>query len=153
MQSSGEHSNLHSIAARVIIIASSVWTAGLQLFSSSSLAYRAAGPGVVIDLVNVAVLCISALALADVVWHDTMRRGLLWPSFPCRLRHRICIWVYTSLAAAFAVRAFVATGDPAAAFQVGGYYVLISAGIIIEAAAIAHEHRQEPPCHISSSKD
>jgi hypothetical protein len=138
--------NLHSIAARVLIIASSVWTAALQLFSTTSLAYRAAGPGLTIDVVNVIVLCISALAVADVVWHDVLRRGLVWPSFPRKARHRICVWVYTSLAGAFAIRAFVATGDTAAALPVGGYYVLLAVGIAVEAAALAHEQRDDATC-------
>ena len=148
IMSKAEHALLlHALAARALIISSSVWTAGLQLFSPTSLAYRAAGAGQIIDAVNMAVLVISAVALADVVWHDVLRRGLIWPSFPALHRHRICVWVYSSLAAAFGIRAFVATGDTSAALQVGGYYVLLAGGIAIEAAALAHESRKsEEPC-------
>jgi hypothetical protein len=60
------------------------------------------------------------------------------------------------LAAAFAVRAFIASGsDFAAVAQVAVYYVLMSGGILIEAAAIAHEDREEQdePCRTVSKSD
>jgi hypothetical protein len=131
-----------------MIVVASMWTAGLQLFAPLSLAYRAAGSSTVIDVVNVAVLVLSGLALADIAWHDILRRGLILPSFPMRWRHQFCVATYSALAAAFGIRAFVATGDPAAVVQVGLYYVLVAAGITIEAAALAHEQREErePSC-------
>lgn len=137
---------LQGTIARGLIVIASLWTAGLQLFAPASLAYQAAGPGVVIDLVNIGVLALAGLALADLVWHDILGRGLVWPSFPHRQRHMICVWVYTQLAAAFGIRAFVAAGDPSTVIRVGAYYVLLSAFIAAEAYALADEQREEPPC-------
>ncbi len=96
-----------------------------------------------IDAINVAVLLIAGLALADVVWHDLMRKGLIWPSFPNRSRHQICVWVYMALASAFGIRAFIAAGDPVASLQVGAYYVLLAAGITMEAIALSKEERSQ----------
>jgi hypothetical protein len=142
---------LHGTAARAIIVIASLWTAGLQLLAPGSLAYRAAGDGWLIDAINLAVLCIAGLAAADVLWHDILRRGLILPGFPAQTRHQVCVWVYSALAAAFAIRAFIATGDTGTALQVGGYYVLIAAGILLEALALANEQREEQPSCRSES--
>ena len=133
--------NLHGISARFLIVVASMWTAGLQLLSPSSLAYRAAGDGYVIDAINIVILVIAAVAAADVIWHDILRKGLVWPSFPAQKRHRICVMVYVALAGAFGIRAFIASGDVHSALQVGSYYVLIAAGIALEAAALSDESR------------
>jgi hypothetical protein len=148
--------NLHAIAARVLIVTASVYTASLQLFSPTSLAYRAAGDSWLIDAVNVLVLLLAGVALADLLWRDVLQRGLILPSIPMRIRHRVCVAVYMGLAAAFAVRAFIASGsDPGVVLQVATYYVLLSGGILIEAAAIAHEEREEQdePCRTASESD
>jgi hypothetical protein len=137
-----KHSSMHAIAARMLIVVASMWTAALQLFSPTSLAYRAAGDGQIIDAINVIVLCVAAVAAADLIWHDLLQRGLILPKFPARRRHHVCVWVYSTLAAAFGVRAFVASGDAATAAQVGLYYVLIAAGIAMEAVALANEKRE-----------
>jgi hypothetical protein len=141
---------LHSIAARSLIVVASLWTAGLQLFSPTSLAYRAAGNSVLIDIVNWAVLALSGVAAADLLWRDILGRGLIWPSFDEHKRHHICVATYTALAGAFAMRAFVAAGgDTSTVLQVGTYYLLVAAGIAVEAAAIANEER-EYPCRTHS---
>jgi hypothetical protein len=148
--------NLHAIAARVLIIVASAYTATLQLFSASSLAYRAAGDSWLIDAINVLVLLLAGIALADVLWRDMLHRGLILPSIPGRIRHRLCVAVYMSLAAAFGVRAFIAAGnDISVVLQVATYYVLLSGGILIEAAAIAHEERkeQDESCRTASKSD
>jgi hypothetical protein len=137
--------DIHATAARVLIIAASAWTAGLQLWAPSSLAYRAAGDSMLIDAMNWVVLALAGVAVADVVWCGILRRGLILPRIPTLTRHHLCVALYSALAGAFAVRAFIATGDPRAALPVGAYYVLVAAGIAIEAAAIAHEQR-DPPC-------
>jgi hypothetical protein len=134
---------LHGTAARFLIVVGSAYTACLQLFSSTSLAYRAAGDGWLIDVINIAVLIIAAVGAADLVWHDILRRGLIWPSFPMRQRHQACVAVYAMLAGAFGIRAFIVPGDSEIALQVGAYYVLFTAGIAIEAAAMAFEQREE----------
>ena len=143
---------LHSISARVLIVVASLWTACLQLFSPSSLAYRAAGDSWLIDAVNWAVLGLAGLAAADVIWRDILRRGLILPSINAHTRHHVCVAVYSALAWAFAMRAFIAAGDPSTVLQVGAYYVLIAAGIAAEAAAIASEERK-PTCRSASDAD
>jgi hypothetical protein len=143
---------MHSIAARLLIVVASVYTALLQLFSPTSLAYRAAGDGWLIDAVNVLVLCLSGIALADLIWRDVLNKGLILPGIRVSVRHQLCVATYSALASAFAVRAFVASsGEWSAVWQVGSYYLLIAAGIAVEAAAIANEERQE--CRTDSSKD
>jgi hypothetical protein len=138
-------STLHSISARALIVAASLWTAGLQLFSPTSLAYRAAGDSVLIDLVNCAVLALGGLAAADLIWRDILGLGLIWPSFDEHKRHHICVATYTALAGAFAMRAFIsAGGETSTVLQVGTYYLLVAAGIAVEAAAIANEERDYP---------
>ena len=142
---------LHSISSRLLIVVASMYTAALQLFSPASLAYRAAGDGWVIDMVNVIVLALAGIAAGDLLWRDILRKGLILPRVNVHTRHQFCVGLYSALSAAFAVRAFVALdGETSAVLQVGTYYVLISAGIAIEAAAIAHEQRQEPPCPTAS---
>ena len=136
-------SSLHAFAARLFIVVASMYTACLQLFSESSLAFRAAGDSWLIDAINWAVIGLAGLAGADLLWRDILRRGLIWPIFDAHLRHHICVATYSGLAGAFAVRAFLAVGsDKSAVAQVGIYYVLIAIGIAIEAAATAHEERQ-----------
>jgi len=141
---------LHGTSARSFAVIASVWTAGLQLFSPTSLAYRAAGDGSMIDFMNVIVLCVAALAAADVVWRDILRRGLIWPNFPGRSRHQICVLVYSTLSATFGIRAFLAAGDFRIAFQVGGYYTFVSVIIALEALALAKEKRSSE-CQSESS--
>ena len=136
--------DLHAIAARILIMVVSFYTAYLQVAAPTSLAYRAAGDGWLIDAINVAVIGMAGFALADLIWRDILRKGLILPSVPGLLRHRVCVLLYSALASAFAIRAFVATGsDTSAVLHVGAYYLLVAAGIVVEAAAIAHEKRHE----------
>ena len=137
------NSALHAFAARLLIVVASMYTAFLQLFSESSLAYRAAGDHWLIDTINWIVVGLAGLAGADLLWRDILRRGLIWPSFDAHKRHHICVAVYSGLAGAFSIRAFLAAGsDKSAIIQVSLYYVLFAIGIIIEAAATAHEERE-----------
>lgn len=142
----------HGVAARAFAVVASVYTACLQLFSTTSLAYRAAGDSDIADAINIVVLLIAAVGAADLIWHDFMRRGLIWPSFPMRKRHQVCVAVYAALAGAFGVRAFIVAGDASIALQAGTYYVLIAAAIALEAYALAKEERTEP-CRNESGSD
>ena len=143
--------NLHAFIARSFAVVASFYTAFLQLFSESSLAYRAAGDSVWPDAVNVAVIVIASVALADLVWRDILRRGLILPSLPARKRHQFCVMVYMALASAFGIRAFIVAGDAAIALQVGSYYILVSALIAAEAYAIAKEERSPCPSESDSA--
>jgi hypothetical protein len=144
-------STLHSISARALIVVASAYTSALQLFSTTSLAYRAAGDSVLIDAVNWVVLSLAGLAGADLIWRDILRRGMIFPKFDAHRRHHICVATYSMLASAFAVRAFIASGgDVGTVFQVGGYYLLMAAGIAVEAAAIAQEERTNTTCRTHS---
>jgi len=144
---------MHSTAARGAIVTASIYTALLQLFSATSLAYRAAGDSWLIDLMNVGVLAVAGVAAADLLWRDILHRGLIWPSFDPIRRHHICVSVFSALSAAFAVRAFVAAGEISSSLQVGAYYLLMCGWPATEAAAIAHEKREEAPCPPASNKD
>lgn len=136
---------LHGTIARALIVVYSIWTSVLQLASPSSIAYRAAGDSVIVDAINFLVLACAALAASDILWNDVLRRGLVLPRIRPRLRHRVCVTTYMVLAGAFGVRAFVASGDPRAALQVGVLYVLVALCVAGEAYAIAKEKRR-PPC-------
>jgi len=130
----------HALVARAAILVASGFTAGLQLFVESSLASRAAGDGSVMDALSYGVLALCGLGAADVVWHD-LRGRLIWPSFPAELRHRICASLYLLLGAAFAVRSFVAAGDPHAIVVSSIYYACFAAIAVGEAWCIAREQR------------
>jgi hypothetical protein len=134
--------NVHATIARGIIATASLWTAVLQTFSTTSLAYKAAGESLVIDAVNVIVFFLALFAAADVVWSGILRRGYIWPSFPAKARNHICVATYTALSAAFGVRAFIASGEIFAALHIGLYYVMLAAFIAAEAYAIANENRK-----------
>jgi hypothetical protein len=136
---------MHAISARLLIVVASGYTAFLQLFSPNLLAYRAAGDSLLMDVINWGVVLLAGIALSDLIWRDVLRRGLILPSVKPYPRHQICVAVYSALAAAFGIRAFMAAGDLSIVWQVGTYYVLVAAGIAVEAAAIANEERQECP--------
>lgn len=132
--------NFHAMAARGAILTASTYTAALQLWASGSLAFQAAGDGIVIDCINILVLLVSLLGWADLIWHDVHGR-LILPSFNKALRHQICISTYMLISGAFAIRAFLAVGNPAIVLTVGLYYIAMSLVAAIEAAAIAGEQR------------
>ena len=134
---------MHGLAARAAAVVATVYTALIQLFSPTSLAYRAAGESIWIDLINVGLLMIASVALADLVWRDILRLGLIFPSFPMRQRHQICVWVYAAMSAGFFIRAFIATGEKSVALQAGSYYIFFGAVIAIESVALALKERQE----------
>jgi hypothetical protein len=148
----GKASRLHAFISRGFAVVASLYTAGLQLLSTSSLAYRAAGDSVVADAVNVVVIVLALVALADLVWRDLLGRGLILPRLPMPVRHQLCVLVYAALAGAFGIRAFIVAGDAGIALQVGSYYILVSALIAAEAYATAKEER-EPPCPRESASD
>jgi hypothetical protein len=111
-----------------------------MLWQEHSLAYRAAGDGILIDAVNYVVLALVALGWIDLIFHDMLGK-LLLPSVSNHVRHHVCVTLYSVLAMAFGVRAFIAAGDPTLVWVVGGYYLLLAPGILIQAAAIACEDR------------
>lgn len=141
---------LRAFISRAFAVVASLYTAMLQLTSPMSLAYRAAGDSIAADAVNLVVLGLALVAGADLLWRDILRRGLIWPSFPMQRRHHICVLVYSSLASAFGIRAFLAAGDISVALQAGTYYVLIASLIAMEAYATAKEGRQICPTESNS---
>jgi hypothetical protein len=136
-------SKLYSIASRVLALTMSGWTAALVLWSPSSLASRIAGENDLNHVINACILACCALGLADVLWHD-IRGRLIWPSFPARHRHRICVMLYAVLAGLTGMRAFVAVGS--SDFNVamlGAYYLMCAAGIGLIAVALTMEPRHD----------
>ena len=134
--------NWHSLAARGTILTASAWTAGLQLWSTSSMAHRAGGGGDFIAAMNIIVLALCALGFLDLLLHDIGRR-LLLPMVSAYWRSQVCVGLYSTLGLASGARAFVAVGDPALALPVGVYYILLSGWAMVEAAAIADEQPHE----------
>lgn len=133
---------LHALSARGGALTASTWTAGLQLWSPSSIAFRAAGDGTLIDAVNVGLLVLCAIGWTDLIWHD-LRGRLLLPSFNPYLRHRICVGLFSALAAGFGIRAFIASGrDLTTLLTVGGYYLIFAGWVWVEAKALVAEERK-----------
>jgi hypothetical protein len=130
--------NLHALVARGLLLTVSTWTAVLQLWSTSSLAARAAGDSGLIDAMNMLVLALCAVGWLDVLVHDIGGR-LLLPQFPMSWRHQVCVALYACIGLASGVRAFVAAGEQSLVMQVGTYYVLVSLFAMAEAGAIARE--------------
>lgn len=130
--------NLHAFVARGLLLTVSAWTAALQLWSATSIAARAAGGSGLIDVMNMLVLGLCAIGWLDVLVHDLGGR-LLFPQFPPRWRHQVCVALYACIGLAYGVRAFVAAGEPALVVQIGMLYVLVSMFALAEAGAIARE--------------
>jgi hypothetical protein len=130
--------NLHAVVARGLLLTVSTWTAVLQLWSSTSLAARAAGDSGLLDGMNLLVLALCTLGWIDVIVHDIGGR-LLLPQLPWQWRHQVCVALYACIGLASGVRAFVAAGDQSLVMQVGTYYVLVSLFAMVEAGAIARE--------------
>lgn len=130
--------NMHALVARGLLLTVSTWTAALQLWSTTSLAARAAGDSGLLDAMNLLVLALCSIGWLDVVVHDLGGR-LLLPWIPMHWRHQVCVALYATIGLASAVRAFVAAGEPSIVVQVGTYYVLVSLFAMAEAGAIAQE--------------
>lgn len=131
----------HAIAARWSILAASTWTAVIQLWSPTSLAYRAAGDSFLIDAINAVLLVLCAVGWADIVWRD-MRGRLLLPRLSPELRHAACVALYSALGVGFLARGFIASGhDITVVVTVGVYYVLAGIGALFEAKALVDEDR------------
>lgn len=132
---------LYGVAARVLALTMAAWTAGLVLFSPTSIAARVAGDNLAGDVLNAGILLVCALGWADIIWHDIGGR-LIWPSFPGRWRHKICVLTYSVLAGLTGLRAFVAAGsDRWEVLFLGTYYLTCAIGIALVAVAIALEPR------------
>lgn len=131
----------YSIAARVLALTMSGWTAAFVLFSPTSIASRVAGDSIPGDMLNVGILTICFVGWADVIWHD-IKGSLIRSSFPQQLRHRICVLTYAGLAGLTGLRAFVAAGsDKWEVLFLGTYYLTCAIGIALVAIAIALEPR------------
>jgi hypothetical protein len=136
-------SSLHGKSARAAILAASTWTAVIQLWITTSLAYKAAGPGVLIDWMNIVLLALSLFGWVDLFWRDLLGKTI-WPSFSPRLRHYVCVYLYSALALGFGVRAFTAAGeDWRSVLLVGSYYLLFSLAAMLEPYALMREDRKD----------
>lgn len=134
-------SPVYSLASRLLALTMAGWTAAFVLFSPSSLAAKVAGESDANHVINVFILGCCTLGLADLVWHD-IRGRLIWPSFPRRYRHHICVLLYATLAGLTGARAFVAAGsDTASVMALGAYYLMCAVGIGLIAVALALEPR------------
>lgn len=132
---------LYGIAARVMALATSGWTAAIVLWSPTSVAARMAGDSAAVYAINGATLACCSLGLLDILWHD-IRGKLVWPTFPMQYRHRVCVMLYSMLAGLTGLRAFVAAAsDYTNILLLGGYYLMCAMGIGIVAVAVALEPR------------
>ena len=130
--------NLYAVTARGLLLTISTWTAALQLWSPTSVAARAVGDSAVMDCMNFTVLALCALGWLDVLVHDIGGR-LLLPGLSLRLRHQVCVALYSSLGLAYWVRSFVSAEHSALTLQVGVLYLLVGAFAMVAALAIARE--------------
>jgi hypothetical protein len=135
---------LYATSARLSALVTSTWGALLGLFSPSSLIARSHDTfDGTMDVLNAAILLVTALGLADVVWHD-IRGRLIWPSFPTGRRHLVCVMMYSFLGATWLLKTFVAASAigavPGASMLV--LFALCMASICgVTAVALALEER------------
>lgn len=133
-----KHVSIWPTIGRGLILTISTWTAALQLWSPTSIAARAAGDSIVMDAMNIIALGLCALGWLDVIVHDIGGR-LLLPGLPMRLRHQVCVLLYSSLGLAYWVRSFVSAEQTTFTLQVGVLYLVIGGFALAAAAAIARE--------------
>jgi hypothetical protein len=133
-----DHVSVWPMIGRGLILTISTWTAAFQLFVPSSIAARAAGDSIVMDAMNAVALALCALGWLDVVVHDIGGR-LLLPQIPMRLRHQVCVLLYSSLGLVYWVRSFVAAGEAEFTLPVGTLYLVVGGFALAAAAAIARE--------------
>lgn len=135
------HHRLNGMAARMLALTMSGWTAAFVLFSPASLASRVAGATMASKIINAIILAVCVVGWADVLWHD-IRGRLIWPSLPPQIRHQVCVGTYSALAGLTGLRAFVAAGSDAwEVLFLGSYYLVCSVGIGLVAVAIALDPR------------
>jgi hypothetical protein len=121
-----------------LILTISTWTAALQLWVPTSVAARAAGESSVMDVMNMIALALCALGWLDILVHDIGGR-LLLPRISMRLRHQVCVALYSALGLAYWVRSFVSSEQATFTLQVGALYLIVGAFAMAAAAAIARE--------------
>jgi len=124
--------------SRGLLLTISTWSASLQLFEPTSVAARAVGDISLIDVMNVIALGLCALGWADVLAHDIGGRMLL-PGLPMRIRHQVCVALYSALGLAYWIRSFVTNEHSALTLQVGAFYLVVGAFALAAAWAIARE--------------
>lgn len=123
---------------RGLLLTISTWSAALQLFEPTSVAARAVGDSSLIDIMNAIALGLCALGWADVLAHDIGGR-LLLPGLPMRIRHQVCVALYSALGLAYWVRSFVTAEHSALTLQVGAFYLVVGTFALAAAWAIARE--------------
>jgi hypothetical protein len=123
---------------RGLLLTISTWSAALQLFEPTSVAARAAGNSPLMDIMNAIALGLCALGWADVLAHDIGGR-LLLPGLPMRIRHQVCVALYSALGLAYWVRSFVTAEHSALTLQVGAFYLVVGSFALAAAWAIAQE--------------
>jgi hypothetical protein len=132
------HVSVWPMIGRGLILTISTWTAALQLWVPTSVAARAAGESSVMDVMNMIALALCALGWLDILVHDIGGR-LLLPRISMRLRHQVCVALYSALGLAYWVRSFVSSEQATFTLQVGALYLIVGAFAMAAAAAIARE--------------
>jgi hypothetical protein len=101
----------YQIAARAATLSVSTWGAFLGLFVQPSLVSRVHGEYLAIDVLNVVILLGAGLGWVDFVWHDLCGK-LLAPKMDARLRHVVCVLLYSFFGASWLVKAFSSLASP-----------------------------------------
>lgn len=132
----------HVTAAKGLLLSSILATATLILLSPQSLSGRAAEhAGSLSDLLAAFALLTCLVGFADILWTDLYGRHI-WPSLNPRLRHQLCVLLYASASAWYAILAFAATDVSVhTSWILLAYYMAMAWWGAVLTLSIAHEKR------------
>ena len=116
----------YPMAARFAALTAATGTSVITILLPMSSAARSMGDSVLGEILVWLTLAAALLGWADLILHDIFGR-LILPTLDAHLRHRICVFLYHWLAAAWFLRAMVLFGGSAGQsmerFLIGSWYV------------------------------
>ena len=134
----------YAMAARFAALTATTGTSIITILLPMSAAARVMGDSAIGEILIWLTLAATLLGWADVLMHDIFNR-LILPGIDPHLRHRVCIFIYHWLAAAWFLRAMVLFGSSAGQslerFVLGSWYVWTGISTAILAVLIALDDR------------
>ena len=134
----------YPMAARFAALTAATGTAAVTILLPMSSAARSMGNSILGEILVWLTLAATLLGWADLILHDIFGR-LILPSLDMHLRHRVCVFLYHWLTAAWFLRAMVlfgsTTGQPIERFVIGSWYVWTGISTAILAVLIALDDR------------
>lgn len=132
------------MAARFAALTAATGTSIVTILLPMSSAARAMGSSVLGEVLIWLTLAAALLGWADIIAHDIFGR-LILPSVDSHLRHKVCVYLYHWLTAAWFLRAMVMfgsdAGQPIERFVIGSWYVWTGISTAILAVLLALDDR------------